>query len=335
MPASPPAHVRQRRCSTEPSEVRGERDEPSVMSGFSQVRACAKAAPRRELVEGPGTFCVKIPAGQRGAVVTRVTYAGDCGRWRQEFALGTTTWEIDGKASGRASTSRQQMCSSAERIRPVVPSGRGGGCDARGNSCEEDCCPCRCCFWWACCCSACRWRLGARLTALPAALPPVSRSVLDCRQIEKMSPFPRQLRWFTVAVFAVRGRCRVVLGAPGRTAVCRRPRGARSPGAAVGANARQIARRRSPFSGARGRYGGDRRLPRRALAPRSDARMFSRGRAPRAISPRRRGVGCPSTPVSRRSHSSPRRWSTESFRPRLPDPPCSSCSWQFRPRLHT
>jgi hypothetical protein len=38
------------------SEVRGEREEASVMSGFSQVRACAKAAPGRELVEGPGTF---------------------------------------------------------------------------------------------------------------------------------------------------------------------------------------------------------------------------------------------------------------------------------------
>jgi hypothetical protein len=38
------------------SEVRGERDEASVMSGFSQARACAKAAPGRELVEGPGTF---------------------------------------------------------------------------------------------------------------------------------------------------------------------------------------------------------------------------------------------------------------------------------------
>ena len=45
--------------------------------------------------------------------------------------------------------------------------------------------------------------MGSWLIALPAALPPVSRSVLCCRQIETMSPFPRQLRWFTVAVFAV------------------------------------------------------------------------------------------------------------------------------------
>jgi hypothetical protein len=51
------------------SEVRGERDEASVMSGFSHVRACAKAAPGRELVEGPDTFCAKAPAGSVGLLL--------------------------------------------------------------------------------------------------------------------------------------------------------------------------------------------------------------------------------------------------------------------------
>jgi hypothetical protein len=88
--------------------------------------------------------------------------------------LGTTTLSTttlgdrrQGLGPGFYFTSTD-VCSSAERIRPVVPSGCGGGSDARGNSCEEDCCPCRCCYWWACCCFACRWcRFGSSLTLRP------------------------------------------------------------------------------------------------------------------------------------------------------------------------
>ena len=43
-----------------------------------------------------------------GAVVARVVNASDVANGKG-VSLGTTTWEIDGKVSGRASTSQQQM----------------------------------------------------------------------------------------------------------------------------------------------------------------------------------------------------------------------------------
>ena len=50
------------------------------MSVFPGVQACTKAAPRRELVQGPGTFFAKSLAGGVGLLLLvcsmRVTVAG-------------------------------------------------------------------------------------------------------------------------------------------------------------------------------------------------------------------------------------------------------------------
>ena len=69
-----------------PLEVRGERVGPSVMSVFPGVQACTKAAPRRELVEGPGTFFAKSLAGRVGLLLLVWSMRVAAGRWRQEFA---------------------------------------------------------------------------------------------------------------------------------------------------------------------------------------------------------------------------------------------------------